>query len=60
MWEQRNGEVNNPELLASLGEQVRLDALITTNYEDVSTLAIKDRRWFCRLKEVLFTESLKD
>jgi hypothetical protein len=60
MWEQRNGEVNNPESPASLREHVWLDALITTNYEDVSTLAIKDRRWFCCLKEeVLFTESLE-
>jgi hypothetical protein len=59
MWEQRNGEVNNPESPASLREHARLDALITSNYEDVSTLAIKDRRWFRRLKEVLFTESLE-
>jgi hypothetical protein len=59
MWEQRNGEVNNPESPASLREHARLDALITTNYEDVSTFARKDRRWFCRLKEVLFTESLE-
>jgi hypothetical protein len=59
MWEQRNEEVNNPESPASLREHVWLDALITTNYEDVSTLAIKDRRWFHRLKEVIFTESLE-
>ncbi len=59
MWEQRNGEVNNPESPASLREHARLDALITTNYEDVSTFARKDRRWFRRLKEVLFTESLE-
>jgi hypothetical protein len=59
MWEQRNGEVNNPESPASLREHVRLDALIPTNYEDVSTLAIKDRRWFRCLKEVPFTESLE-
>jgi hypothetical protein len=37
-------------------EHVRLDGLITTKYEDVSTLAIKDRCWFRHLKEVLFTE----
>jgi hypothetical protein len=59
MWEQRNGEVNNPESPTSLQEHARLDALITTNYEDVSTFARKDRRWFRRLKEVLFTESLE-
>jgi hypothetical protein len=59
MWEQRNGEVNNLESPASLREHARLDALITTNYEDVSTFARKDRRWFRRLKEVLFTESLE-
>ncbi len=59
MWEQRNGEVNNPESPASLREHARLDALITTNYEDVSTLTIKDRRWFCCLKEVLFAKSLE-
>jgi hypothetical protein len=29
------------------------------NYEDVFTLAIKDRRWFSCLKEVLFTKSLQ-
>ena len=60
MWEQRNGEVNNPESPASLREHAQLDALITTtNYEDVSTFARKDRRWFPRLKEVLCTESLE-
>jgi hypothetical protein len=59
MWEQRNGEVMNPESPASLQEHARLDALITTNYKDVSTFARKDRRWFRRLKEVLFTESLE-
>jgi hypothetical protein len=42
MWEQRNEEVNNPESPASLREHARLDALITTNYEDVSTFARKD------------------
>jgi hypothetical protein len=59
MWEQRNGEVNNPESPASLQEHARLDALITTNYEDVSTFARNDQCWFRRLKEVLFTESLE-
>jgi hypothetical protein len=59
MWEQRNGEVNNPESPASLQEHARLDALITTNYKDASTLAIKDRRWFRCLKEVLFSGSLE-
>jgi hypothetical protein len=59
MWEQRNGELKNPESPASLREHTRLDALITINYNDISTLAIRDRRWFRRLKEVLFTESLE-
>jgi hypothetical protein len=59
MWEQRNGEVNHPRSPASLREHARLDALITTNYKDASTLAIKDRRWFRCLKEVLFTKSLE-
>ena len=59
MWEQRNGEMKNPESPVSLREHARLDTLITTNYEDVSTLATKDRRWFRRLKEVHFTESLE-
>jgi hypothetical protein len=59
MWEQQNGESKNPESLASLQEQARLDSLITANYADVSTITIKYRRWFRRLKEVLFTESLK-
>jgi hypothetical protein len=59
MWEQRNREVNNPESPASLREHAWLDALVTTNYKDVSTLAIKDRRWSRCLKEVHFTESLK-
>jgi hypothetical protein len=59
MWEQHNGEVNNPESPASSQEHAWLDALITTNYEDVSTFARKDRCWFRRLKEVLFTEFLE-
>jgi hypothetical protein len=33
--------------------------LIATNYEDVSTLTIKDQRWICCLKEVIFTKSLE-
>jgi hypothetical protein len=48
-----------PKITASLQEHARLDTLITTKYEDASTLSIKDRRWFRRLKEVLFTESLE-
>jgi hypothetical protein len=55
MWEQRNGEVNKPKSPASLREHTWLDALITTNYKDASTLAIKDRRWLRRLKELLNT-----
>jgi hypothetical protein len=59
MWEQRNGKLKNPESPASLREHARLDALIASNYEDVSTISRKDRRWFRRLKEILFTESLE-
>jgi hypothetical protein len=59
MWEQRNGEVNNPASPASLREHARLDAKITQEYEDLSTLYIRDRRWFRRPKEVLFTEPLE-
>jgi hypothetical protein len=59
MWEQRNGELKNPASPASLQEHARLDAKITIEYEDVSTLYIRDRRWFRRPKEVLFTESLE-
>jgi hypothetical protein len=59
MWEQRNGELKNPASPASLREHARLDAKITIEYEDVSTLYIRDRRWFRRPKEVLFTESLE-
>jgi hypothetical protein len=59
MWEQRNGELNDPASSASLREHARLDTQITHEYEDVSTLYIKDRRWFRRPKEVLFTEPLE-
>jgi hypothetical protein len=59
MWEHRNGELTNPASPASLREHARLDAKILHEYEDVSTLYIKDRRWFRRPKEILFTESLE-
>ena len=59
MWEHRNGEFKNPESQASLREHNRLDALITTQFEDLSTLNKRDRRWFRRPKEVLFTEPIE-
>jgi hypothetical protein len=59
MWEEGNGEVKNLESPASLQEHAWLDTLIATNYQDVSTLAVQDQRWFPCLKESLFTESLK-
>jgi hypothetical protein len=59
MWEQRNGELKNPASPASLREHARLDARIHIEYNDISTLTIKDRRWFRRSKEVIFTENLE-
>lgn len=58
MWEQRNGELTNPSSPATLREHARLDALIRHEYTDLSTLAKRDRRWFRRPKEILFTEPL--
>ena len=51
--------IKNPESQASLREHTRLDALITTQFEDLSTLNTRDRRWFRRPKEVLFTEPIE-
>jgi hypothetical protein len=58
MWEQRNGELTNPESPASLREHARLDALISTEYADIITLTLRDRRWFRRSKEVIATETI--
>ena len=58
MWEQRNGELKNPESSASLREHARLDAAINIEYTDLTPLAIKDLRWFRRTQEVLFTDSI--
>ena len=58
MWEQRNGELQNPESNASLREHARLDAMIHHEYEDILTMAFKDRRWFRRPKEVIATETI--
>ncbi len=58
MWEHRNGEDKNPASLASLREHARLDALIATDYTDQTFLSQRDRRWFRRPKELIFTESL--
>ncbi len=59
MWEQRNGELKNPASPAWLREHARLDASITHEYTDTTTLAKRDRRWFRRPKEILFTEALE-
>lgn len=59
MWEQRNGELKNPESPASLREHARLDTAIAQEYMHPTTLAKRDRRWFRRPKEVLFTEALE-
>jgi hypothetical protein len=59
MWEQRNGELKNLESPASLREHARLDTAITREYLDPTTLTRRDRRWFRRSKEILFTESLE-
>ena len=58
MWEQRNDESKHPESPASLREHARLDALIAVEYENLLTLAIKDRRWFRRSKEAIATETI--
>jgi hypothetical protein len=58
MWEQRNGELKNPKSSASLWEHARLDVSITLEYTDLTTLATKDRPWFRRPQEVLFTDSI--
>jgi hypothetical protein len=58
MWDQRNGELHNPESPATLREHARLDALIAAECSDQLTLFKKDRRWFCRPREVLFTETI--
>jgi hypothetical protein len=59
MWEQRNGELRNPESSASLREHARLDAAIAHEYTDLASLALKDRRWFRRTKEIIFTETVE-
>jgi hypothetical protein len=58
MWEQRNGELTNPASPSSLREHTRLDALIALEYLKQTTITTRDRRWFRRPQEVLFTESL--
>ena len=59
MWEHRNREAKNPTSPAVIREHARIDAIITREYQDPSTLAQRDRRWFRRPKEVLFTEPLE-
>jgi hypothetical protein len=58
MWQHRNDELTNPQSMASLREHARLDVLISTEYEDLLSLATKDRRWFRRPKELIFTEPI--
>jgi hypothetical protein len=57
LWEQQNGELTNPASPASLREHARLGALIALDFQDQTTLATRDRRWFRRPKQVLFTET---
>ncbi len=52
-------ELKNPASPAALGEHARLDAAIAQEYTDTIQLAQRDRGWFCRPKEVLFTEPLE-
>ena len=59
MWEQRNGELKNPASPANLREHARIDAAIMIEYQDLTTLRQRDRRWLRRPKEVLFTEPLE-
>ncbi len=56
LWEHRNAELHNPESPAALREHARLDSLITQEYEDQVRISNKDRRWFRRPKEIIFTE----
>jgi hypothetical protein len=59
MWEQRNGELKNPASLASLREHAQLDAAITHEYTDPTTLTQRDQGRFRQPKEILFTEALE-
>jgi hypothetical protein len=59
MWEQWNRELKNPESAASLHEHARLDASITLEYANLITLSVKDRRWFSRTQEVVFTNTIE-
>ena len=58
MWEHRKGALNNPLSPALLREHARLDTLIALEFDDIRRLFKKDRRWFRRPKEVLFTENI--
>jgi hypothetical protein len=58
MWQHRNAELTNPQSTASLREHARLDILITNEYNNLLPLATKDRRWFRRPKELIFTETI--
>jgi hypothetical protein len=58
MWEHRNGELKNPAFPASLREHARLGTLISPKYTNPLPLYTKDRRWFRRPQEIIFTETL--
>ena len=54
-----NREKRNPASPGSLREHDRLDALINTEFEEVTQLNTRDRRWFRHPKEVLYTEPIE-
>jgi hypothetical protein len=58
MWEHRKGELTSPSSPVLLREHARLNTLIAIEFDDIRTLIKKDRRWFRRPKEVLYTETI--
>jgi hypothetical protein len=58
MWEHRRGELKSPSSPALLREHARLDARIAVEFDDIRSLIKKDRRWFRRPQEVLYTETI--
>jgi hypothetical protein len=58
MWEHRRGELKSPSSPALLREHARLDARVAVEFDDIRSLIKKDRRWFRRPKEVLYTETI--
>jgi hypothetical protein len=59
MWDQCNGNIHNQSSPVTIRKHLRLDALITTEYEDLSTLTTKDRHWVCRPREAIFMETME-